>query len=580
MLEKAGNFHDLRLAARQATGSYRGPLFMDSDLYKWLEAVAYALGATHDAELERMADETVDLIAAAQQPDGYLNSYYQVLEPGNRWANLAFGHELYCAGHLIQAALALRRATGKDRLLAVALRLADHICSVFGPGRRNGTPGHPEIEMALVELYRETRDRRYLDLSSFFLDQRGRGLLGTTAPGGPGYFQDRVPIREARAIEGHAVRALYLACGVADAYLETGEQALLGTAASWWQDMTSAKMYVTGGVGARERGEAFGESYELPNDTAYCETCAAVASIMWNWRLLLATGEAQYADLMERTLFNGFLSGVSLDGRRFFYVNPLLSRRGSERQAWYDCACCPPNVMRLLASFGHYVATADETGVQLHQYVPSSLACSLTRHEQTVLKVETAYPWQGRVDVAVEESGASPWELALRVPSWCLGCSLEMNGHRLDVGVTKGYARIQRVWQRGDVLTLELTILPRLVQGHPRIDATRGCVAIERGPLVYCLEQQAQETDVPVLDVKLDASIPLAATWREDLLGGVMAVRAGGQVNDTGLWGDRLYRPFERTHRSGSGAVTLTATPYYAWSNLGAGQMRVWIPVA
>ena len=366
MLEKSGTLNNFRLAGRAARGegTFQGFVFQDSDAHKWLEALALMLALGPDAELEALADETIALLASAQQPDGYLNSHFTVAKPGERWTDLEWAHELYCAGHLIEAGIAHHRATGKTSLLDIARRFADHIDSIFGPSQREGACGHPEIELALVELYRETGEARYLKLASFFVDQRGRGRVSGLRHVGPGYMQERVPLREAVVVEGHAVRQLYLNAGATDLYLETGERAWLETMRRLWQDMTTHKMYLTGGFGSRSYGEAFGEAYELPSREAYCETCAAIAAMMWNWRMLLATGEARFADALERSLYNGFLSGVALDGQRFFYENPLQSAGGYERQEWFACACCPPNVMRQIALVSHYLATTDATGAQ------------------------------------------------------------------------------------------------------------------------------------------------------------------------------------------------------------------------
>ena len=331
MLEAAGNFENLRIAAGRSAGRYRGPVFMDSDVYKWLEAAACEIARAPSAWLQSASDEVIELVAAAQGADGYLNSHYTVAEPEKRWTDFAHGHELYCAGHLIQAAVAFRRATGDERLLTTARRFADYLHSQFGPGRRVATPGHPEIEMALAELYRETGERRHLDLAAFFLEHRGHGWLGPGRFNSSVSFQDRVPVRESTTVEGHAVRALYLTTGVADLYLETGDRTLYETLDRQWRDMVEGKLYVTGGVGARHHSEAFGHPYELPNDLAYCETCGAIASVMWSWRMLLATGEARFADLIERTLYNAVLAGVSLTGDRYFYVNPLASNGDVER---------------------------------------------------------------------------------------------------------------------------------------------------------------------------------------------------------------------------------------------------------
>jgi DUF1680 family protein len=577
-LERAGNFNNLRLAAGSGKGEYQGLVFMDSDVYKWLEALAYDLANVRDTEVERMADETIDLLVAAQQADGYLNSHYQVVRPDERWTDLDHDHELYCAGHLFEAAAAMHRATGDERLLQVACRFADHIDSLFGPGKRDGAPGHPEIELALVELYRETGERRYLDLASFFINQRGSGRMRGYGRLGPEYHQDRVPVRQATVVEGHAVRQLYLTAGVTDVYLETGEQALSEALTRLWRDMTTRKMHITSGFGARFAGESFGEAYELPSDRCYCETCAAIASIMWNWRMLLATREPRYADVLERSLYNGFLSGVSLDGRRYFYVNPLQSRGGIERSEWYGCACCPPNVMRQIAVVGHYVATVDATGVQIHQYASARIEAELKTGQHVALRVETDYPWDGKVKVIVEETDGATWQLALRVPGWCAGASLQMNGQAVEAAAIGGtYAAIERAWQVGDVVELDLPMEPRLTAPNPRVDAIRGSLAIERGPLVYCLEQIDQEPNLNLLDVRIAPEASLQATRRENLLGGVVAIEAQGAVVDIGAWQDELYRPapVEDLPRR---EVTLTAVPYYAWANRGLGAMRVWIP--
>ena len=577
-LEQFGNFHNLRLAAGTTTGEYRRPVFMDSDVYKWLEAIAFDLATTPDPELEQMAATTIDLVAAAQMPDGYLNSYWQVVEPERRWADLDHGHELYCAGHLFQAAVAHHRATGQTSLLRVAQRLADHIDVVFGPGRTQGTPGHPEIETALVELYRETHDRRYLDLSAYFLGQRGQGKLrGIHRNIRSEYHQDRVSVRDTDVVEGHAVRQLYLTAGVADLYLETGEQALLDAQLRQWHDFTAHKMHVTGGAGARHHGEAFGVAYELPNGRAYCETCAQIASIMWNWRLLLATGDGRYADLMEHTLYNGFLSGVSLDGSRYFYVNPLLSLGGIERPEWHSCACCPPNVMRLLASLHSYFATTDAGGIQIHHYAPAALRVALPSGHDAVVHMESDFPWQGRVQLTVAASDGTPWALRLRIPAWAHGWTLRVNGEAVQPAVERGYALVERAWAAGDVVDLDLPMQPVLLEANPRVDSTLHSLAIQRGPVVYCLEAADQDPDINLLDVRVNPAAPLSSNWRPDLLGGVMVVEASGAAVDASPWADQLYRPFGAVHET-SRPTTLRAVPYYAWANRGPGAMRVWIP--
>ena len=577
MLNQSGNFNNLKLAAGSGEGEYQGPVFMDSDVYKWLEAVSLDLANVRDPELESMADQAIELIAAAQQEDGYLNSYYQIHKPDEHWTALDHDHELYCAGHLFEAAVAHHRATAKSSLLDVARRFADHIDSEFGHGKRQGAPGHPEIELALVELYRDTGERRYLDLAAFFVDQRGGGTMRGYGRGS-GYQQDRVPVREATEVEGHAVRQLYLTAGVTDIYVETGEQALLDALTRLWHDMAARKMHVTGGFGARYVGESFGQAYELPSDRCYCETCAAIAGMMWNWRMLLATGKARYADLLERSLYNGFLSGVSLDGKRYFYVNPLQSRGGVERPEWYGCACCPPNVMRQIALVGHYAVTVDESGLQLHQYVSARIEAELEGGRCVVLRVETDYPWDGKARVVIEETDGNAWKLALRVPGWCEGANLQVNGEAVEVAAASGtYAAVERAWQAGDVVELDMPIKPRLTESNPRVDAIRGSLAIERGPSVYCLEEVDQQPGLNLLDVRIAPDASLQAVWHEDLLGGVVVVEAQGAVVDAGAWQDELYRP-ARTEDLPQREVVLTAVPYYAWANRGPGTMRVWIP--
>ena len=577
-LEDSGNFNNLKLAGGSGEGEYRQPVFMDSDIYKWLEAVSYELINRPDSELEAMADQAIDLLAAAQQEDGYLNSYFQVVEPDKKWTELAMGHELYCAGHLFEAAVAHHRATGQTKLLDIACRFADHIDATFGPTKGDAVPGHPEVELALVELYRETREQRYLDLAGFFIDQRGHGKMIGKTPFQSGYHQDRVPIRAAEIVEGHAVRQLYLTAGIADIYLETGEQALLDVLDRLWRDMTTHKMHITAGFGARHEGESFGETYELPNDRCYCETCAAIANMMWNWRMLVITGEARYAELLERSLYNGFLSGISLDGQRYFYVNPLLSRGGIERPEWYGCACCPPNVMRQIAMLAHYVATTNNDGLQIHQYISTTVEANLHDRCPVRVSLETDYPWVGQVNLTIEETDGSAWELALRIPSWCREANVQIGDEIIDVSASKeDYARINRAWQVGEVIRLKLLLQPRITEPNPRIDATRSSVAIERGPLVYCLEEVDQPAGVNLWDVQLDPGLPLKTMWREDLLGGVVVIEAQGAATDMSSWEDTLYRTM-MTESQSPQPVKLMAVPYYAWANRGSGAMRVWIP--
>lgn len=472
LLEAAGNLHNLRLAAGTAAGEFRGAYpFVDTDVYKWLEAAAWQLAQSPgedlapdghlapDAELAAEVGRIVALVAGAQQPDGYLNTWFQLVKGGERYKDLRWGHELYCAGHLIQAAVAHHRATGSGELLDVARKFADHVDSVFGPpgsGKPiDGIDGHPEVETALVELYRETGERRYLDLAAYFVDRYGHGLLG-----GEAYCQDRVLLREATNVEGHAVRQLYLLAAAADLATETGDAELRTAAERLWQAMTTTKTHLTGGLGAHHEEEDFGDPYELPNERAYCETCAAIASIQWSWRMALLTGEARYSDLIERTLYNGFLAGVSLDGERWLYVNPLQVRDGhtdpggdqsARRTRWFRCACCPPNVMRLLASLEHYLASSDDNGLQIHQYVSGRYASDLA-----VIRAETDYPWHGTIALTVEETAAEPWTLSLRIPQWCREFRVRCGQETYEGSVADGWLRLERTWSPGDQVVLEL----------------------------------------------------------------------------------------------------------------------------
>ena len=608
-LESAGNFANLELAAATeaghpvADGVYVNELpFLDSDLYKWLEAIGWTMADPElteatATELRERLSAAIALLGRVQASDGYLDSHFQVRFPGERFVQLPWGHELYCAGHLIQAAVAVHRATGETELLDVARRFADLITTSFGPGEGlvDGVCGHPEIETALVELHRETGEPSYLDTAQYFVDRRGHGLLGQ-ARFGPQYFQDHVPVRDARAVAGHSVRQLYLLAGVADLATETGESALREAAERLWSQGTASQTYLTGGIGAHHTDEAYGDPYELPNERSYCETCAAIASIMFSQRMLLLTGEAKYADLLERTLYNGFLAGISLDGERYIYANPLQVRddhvgAGNDqdyaRVPWFACACCPPNVMRLLASLQHYVALAGPAELRLHQYLPGSYAADLTAGP-VAIEVSTDYPWRPTVEITVTETVEQDWTLTVRVPHWAEGATVEVAGEPVGVAAADGWWPVTRRWQVGDRLVLTLPVDARLTIADPRVDAARGCVAIERGPLVYCVESADHPglrlddlvLDVPAFGSSLD-------TTAHGLPEQIVAVRApaGHRKRPAQSWW-----PYATVDVSagvpGSGEVgspvdeqlELTAIPYFAWGNRGPGAMRIWLP--
>jgi DUF1680 family protein len=583
-LTTAGNLHNLEVAAGVAEGQAIGPIFADSDVHKWLEAAAWEYAREPDEQL--LADQlrVTALLASAQADDGYLDSVPQ-LRGVPRYGDLPWSHELYCAGHLFQAAVAQVRGTGHRELLDVAVRLADHLVATFGDSddQLREVDGHPVVEMGLVELYRETGTVAYLDLAQWFVEARGTGIIEGHGKA-PTYFSDRVPVREATTVEGHAVRAVYLGAGAADVAIETGDAELLSALQTQYHSMGREKQYLTGGLGARWEGEAFGDPFELPTDRGYAETCAAIGGVQWAWRLLLATGEARYADQIERMLLNGFLAGISLSGTEYFYVNPLQLRSGAHadedrspahgRRGWFDCACCPPNIMRTLSSLTGYVATTDETGLQLHQYLPGTVSAPLA--DGTLrLRVDTRYPDEGRVTLHIEEAPDGEATLALRIPAWADGATVD--GERVAVGE---YARVTRRFAVGDAVVLDLPLAPRLTTADPRVDAVRGSVAIERGPLVYALEQPDQEPGAVVDDLQIDVAGTLSDEFLPDLLGGVTAVRASGAVvpgPDAGA--DAPYRSAaEAVTPEVTREVTLTAIPYYAWANRGPQPMRVWVP--
>lgn len=592
MLEQAGNFGNLRIAAGMAEGEFMGYWFADSDVYKWLEAVGWELGNGPDPALQEMVDKTIALIEKAQLANGYLDSYFQIKKPEERWTDLSHGHELYCAGHLIQAAVAFQRSVGDKRLLAVALKFVDHIEELFGANGRQETAGHPEIEMALVELFRLTGDERHLDLAQMFIDRRGYNQMRGHAGYGSIYLQDHVPVREADEVVGHAVRQIYLTTGATDLYMERGEEALMEAMLTLWADMTQRKMYITGGLGSRFDGEAFGGPYELPSDTCYTETCAAIASLIWNWRLLLITGEGRYADLFERTLYNGVLSSPGLEGASYLYVNPLQVRGGRYvrasadtgageermRPAWHNCACCPPNVMRLFSSLSHYLATTNESGVQLHQYGTAALNLDLSG-EPLLINTTSDYPWDGQIKLNIGQSPSRPWTLSLRLPSWCKNYALTLNGAELPATLDEhGYLNIERTWQANDALVFDLEMEPQFLAPNPRIDALRGTVALQRGPLIYCLESHDQPDDIDLLDIEVVTTKTLTST-ATDSLGGIVSVTLPGRVV-TSIWEENLYRSLDELAEEESRALELTAVPYFVWGNRGMQSMRVWIPKA
>jgi hypothetical protein len=602
----AGNLDNLQLAIRAATEpaapgakaaappvpgltgvtpppnlGYHGPVFMDSDIYKTLEAIGWELGRQGDQDPARdqaqdqaqgpplsssfgdFAATTIELLARVQRPDGYLNSYVQA-SGGHRYQNLSSSHEMYCDGHFFQAAIALARGAGDQDAMDIAIRLADHLVKDFA-GQGRGLDGHPIVETALVELYRETGATAYRDLAAQFVEQRGRGLAGDSGFGRR-YLQDHLPVRERTTEVGHAVRALYLEAGVTDVATETNDAELLSGSITRWADMVATKTSLTGGNGSRHEGESFGDRFELPPDRAYNETCASIASFYWSWRLLLATGDAKYADHMERILYNGFAAAVSTDGMRFFYVNPLQRRVDhyekddpGRRREWFKCACCPPNIMRTFASLHHYLATSTGDTLTVHQYATATITgAGLT------VELDTNYPWDGVVGLRVTAAPAGAREIALRVPAWSATAALAADdqiesAERVPVPLDR-YLRLRRAWRTGDEVRLHLDVTPRWTRPDPRADALRGCVAIERGPLVYCLEQTDQPGRLDELAVLPGTPLTERATTLPGIGATIQVAAPGRHARDR--------------------AVTVSAIPYFQWDNRGPGAMRVWIPAA
>lgn len=602
--EPSHAMRNFRIAAGEMRGEHRGFCFQDSDVYKWIEAASYVLAARdREAALERSIDEAVDLIVRAQQSDGYLNTYYTITDPAGRWTNLRDCHELYCAGHLIEAAVAHHEATGKRKLLDAACRFADHIGAVFGPGegQKRGYPGHEELELALVKLFRATGVERYLRLSRFFIDERGgrphyfdleQSARGDEKPYyfheiyGHSYSQSHLPIREQTTAEGHAVRAMYLYCALADLAAECGDESLAKTSRTLWDNVVNRRMYLTGAVGSSAYGEAFTFDYDLPNDRAYAETCASIGLVFWAHRLLHLEMDGRYADAMELALYNSVLSGISLDGEAFFYVNPLevlpeaCERRHDTRhvkparQKWFACACCPPNIARLLASLGRYIYSSSRDGqtVYIHHFISST--ARIGDNGEIRISQATEYPWAGKVEIRVDPAAETVFTLALRIPGWAGEAGgLTLNGQALAVEPLhrKGYAYITRAWRPGDQIVLDLRLRARRVYAHPRAGMNAGLVALARGPVVYCLEEADNGRNLAAISLPREAEI--RERYEPGLLDGVVALAAPAMRLDEAAWGDRLYGSAPGETKK----IELTAVPYHAWSNRGAGEMRVWI---
>ena len=531
-------------------GEHSGIFFDDSDVYKALEGIAYSLINNPNPELERKADEWIDKIAAAQQEDGYINTYYTLTGLENRWTNMD-KHQMYCAGHMIEAAVANYQATGKRKLLDVSIRMADHMISLFGPDKRHWVPGHEEIELALVKLYRITKEQKYLDFAYWLLEERGHGYgsKGNEGEWDPFYYQDAVPVRDLESISGHAVRCMYLYCGMADVAALKHDTAYIAAMDRLWDDVVLRNMYVTGGIGSSKNNEGFTDDYDLPNLEAYCETCASVGMVYWNQRMNQFTGDSKYIDVLERSMYNGALAGVSLSGDRFFYVNPLESKGDHHRQEWYGCACCPSQISRFLPSIGNYIYGISANALWVNLFIGNTARLAIDGND-VILKQETNYPWDGLVKFTVASNRPLSKELRIRIPGWCKSYSLSINGKDIYVPVEKGYAVISN-WKSGDIISLNMDMPVEKVAADPRVKQDMGKRAVQRGPLVYCLEEIDNKKDFDRL--RLTASTDFKVQQKTEFLGEITTIQAV------------------------TGEQRLLFVPYYAWDNREAGKMKVWI---
>lgn len=594
---------NFEIAAGRKQGEFYGFVFQDSDVAKWLEAVGYSLSIKRDEVLESQADEVINLVGEAQQKDGYLNTYFTIKEPGKRWTNLNDCHELYCAGHFIEAAVAYYEATGKDKLLKIMCRMVDHIDSVFGPeeGKLKGYDGHQEIELALVKLYHLTGEDRYLKLSSFFIDQRGqqphflvqewekRGKMsywvGKMDHLDVKYNQSHVPVKEQTEAVGHSVRAVYMYTAMADLAALTDDEELYNACVRLWNNIADKQMYITGGIGSTHLGEAFTFDYDLPNDMVYAETCASIGLIFFAQRMLKLTPDAQYADVMERALYNNVLGSMAQDGKHYFYVNPLevwpqacscnpdKHHVKSERQGWFGCACCPPNVARLLTSLNQYIYTTHDDTIYTNLYIGSEVVTKLGNTEVTIHQ-QTEFPWDGTVTLKVNPAAEAEFGIALRIPSWSKGMEIKVNGVILSMeeGVDRGYRVIHRTWSAGDVIEICIPMEAHRIYAHPNLRADAHKIAIQRGPLVYCLE--GADNGEPLSSISLSEDGAFTETFDETLLGGAVVVEgSGSRINQEG-WNGGLYGRVKAPVE----AVAVKAIPYYLWGNRGSGEMKVWIP--
>lgn len=602
---------NFKIAAGAEEGEFSGFVFQDSDLYKWLEAVGNLLAYEKDPELERKADEIIGYIAEAQEADGYLNTYFQLKEPEKKWSNLLECHELYCAGHLMEAAVAYARGTGKDRLLGTACRLADCIHRVFGweEDKLHGCPGHQEIELGLLKLYDWTGEDRYLKLASYFLEIRGtnsyfeeeferRGRISYWTQGPveePNrhynqypysyYNQFHAPVRCQTEAVGHAVRAVYMYTAMAKAAVLCKDEELLRTCKSLWKNIAETQMYITGNIGSTPSGEAFTRAYDLPNDTNYSETCASVGLIRFSMEMLKAELDSCYGDVIEKALYNTVLAGMAVDGRHFFYVNPMeavpeICEANPERnhiktvrQEWYSCACCPPNIARTITDIRSLICSVSGSRICIHQYIGSELEAE-TGEGAIRFSLASDFPWDGRAKIRILQADGVYGEFALRIPGWCIGCRLAINGQKVrpeDFDTERGYLMVKRVWKAGDLLDWVMDMEPHFIQADRRVYYNAGKAALVRGPLVYCMEEA--DNGSCLHECRVDAAGDIREKWEKDM-GGYCSLFIAG-VRYRGRIQEKLYDRLAVQKED----VCLKAVPYFLWNNRGQGEMVTWVNV-
>ncbi len=602
-LEATECIRNFDIASGKVQAKFGGPWWADSDVYKWIEGASYILALHADARLESKVDELIAKIAAAQQKDGYLDTYIQLNLPDLKWKSLAFNHEMFCAGSLFEAAVAHNQATGKRSLLDVALRLADHLDSTFGPGKQAGIPGHEEVELALIRLYRLTHEKRYLQLAQYFIDSRGQkpsiferqyeqlperkvDLLGhpmnikdfyrrffliNPAKFDTSYSQDQLPVRQQRVAVGHAVRAMYLYSGMADLVYETGDEGLWEALESLHDSVTLHRMYVTGGIGPSERNEGFTADYDLPNEDAYQETCASAGMVLWNYRMLKLTGDARYADTMELSLYNALAAGVSLTGDTFCYVTPLASRGDFKRDPWFGVPCCPTTIARFVPALGRYIYSESPDGLWVNLFIAGQVNANVAGKKVT-LRQSGNYPWDGKIKFTVGVEAPQDFAIRVRVPGWAAGADFRVNGEKFSPHVVNGYAEIRRSWSNGDTIDLTLPMDIQRLEANPQVLYDHGKTALRRGPLFYCLEQADQEA--PVEQISLPLGAQLEGQYTPGLLGGITVIKGQGLLHPLDDWKDVLYQP---VHPAATKPVPITAVPYCIWGNRGLGKMAVWL---